>query len=152
MSPIPVQCGCGRSYGQVHAKPRLRFRCHCTQCQSVYGADYSDAVVLRRGQFVVSPDTDLDWVRTIRPSPLIRGLCPGCRRPVLAHFWGVFSIIPVALLPEDVLRPVDHDVYYGTHRQPMRDTVPKHETALSSYLALSLPFLAVLSGCARPVD
>ncbi len=125
--------------------PALRFRCHCTRCQSVYQAPYADALVLRRGQVRLEDPEQVDWMRTMRPSPLVRGLCASCREPVLAHFFAAFSIIPTRLMPKDQVPPVGHDVYYRTRIAGMQDTVPRHDTMIASYLGLALPFARVLA-------
>ncbi|NRA99952.1 MAG: GFA family protein [Rhodobacteraceae bacterium] len=131
--------------------PKLRFRCHCTKCQSVYRAPFSDAVVFRRGQVRLETPGEVDWVRMMRPTPLVRGVCKTCRDPVLAQFYGVFSIIPASILAVDVAPRVSHDIFYRTRVESMGDTVPKHDTMLRSYLGLAVPFVGVLALPGRPI-
>ncbi|QBX99658.1 hypothetical protein E2K80_02065 [Rhodophyticola sp. CCM32] len=140
-----ISCTCGQTKAAVSAMPRLRFRCHCSKCQSTYKGPFADALVFRRGQVHLEDANQVDWIHTMRPSPLVRGICKSCHEPILAHFYFVFSIIPAIAMPGGLVPPVGHDVYYGTRAKALNDGVPKHDTVLGSYLALALPFAGVLA-------
>ena len=145
-------CRCGQSGAVVSVMPRVRFRCHCTKCQSVYKAPFGDGLVFRRSQArPIDPNT-IRWIHTIRVSPLSRGLCKACGDPVLAHLYGIFSIVPARTAAGLELPPVDCDIYYGTRAEDQYDDVPKYFGALKTYLGLTVPFLRVLSSPGRPIE
>lgn len=86
----------------------------------------------------------IKWVRTMRPSPLIRGLCKSCQQPVMGYLYGAISIIPANSTEDIDLPPVACDIYYRTRQADLQDDVPKYESALATYAGLTLPFLGVL--------
>ena len=144
MTGILTDCGCGHTQMRVTVMPKMRFRCHCTKCQGVYNDAYSDALVFRRGQVKpVNPDR-VKWIRTMRITPLIRGLCKSCERPVLAHLYWALSVIPTATVSGIDIPPVSRDLYYRTRVADLGDDVPKHDSALATYAACTLPFAGVL--------
>ena len=151
MSEIVTSCDCGQAKARFSVKPRVRFRCHCTKCQSVYKSAYADALVFRRGQVQIADKDKIKWVHTARPSPLIRGLCKTCDGPVLAHFFGTLSMIPALSVSELELPTVNCDIYYRTRTQDINDGVPKYESALATYAGLTMPFLTVLLSLGRSV-
>lgn len=124
--------------------PKLRFRCHCTKCQQTYQAPYADALFVRRGQAVLAGASDVKWIKTIKHSPLNRGICRGCGAPVLGHFFGAFSIVPAYMVDRSTLPTVQRDIYYVTRVKDLADDIPKHSGHLSSYLGLALPVTGVL--------
>lgn len=135
----------------VSAAPRVRFRCHCTKCQSVYQASFGEGVVLRRGQArPIDPDR-IKWIRTIRGAPLSRGLCRACGDPVIAHLYGVFVVIPARTAPALEQPPVDCDVCNGTRVADQDDDAPKYHGLLGTYAGPALPLLRVLLSPGRPV-
>lgn len=137
---------------EISVAPRMRFRCHCTKCQAVYQDAYSDALVFRRGQVrPVDPDR-VKWIRTMRPSPLIRGLCKSCEQPVLAHLYGALSIVPTATVSGIEPPPVSRDLYYRTRVADIEDGIPKYESALATYVGCTLPFAGVLLSPGRRLE
>lgn len=129
----------------------MRFRCHCTKCQEVYQAPFSDGLVFRRGQVSLIDPGSVKWIKTLRPSPLYRGICASCDRPVLAHLYGLLSIVPAHTVHDLELPEVSRDLYYGTRVADLDDGLPKHETALSTYLGCAFPFTGVLMARGKAV-
>ena len=152
MKKITTSCDCGKANARFSVMPKVRFRCHCTKCQSVYKSAYADALVFRRGQVQIADKEQIKWIRTARPSPLIRGLCKTCDEPVLAHFYGALSMVPARSVSELELPPIDCDVYYRTRSGDINDGVPKYEGALATYAGLTMPFLGVLLSSGRLVE
>ncbi len=144
MKTVTTKCSCGKAGTVVSVSPRTRFRCHCTKCQSVYKSAYADALVFRRGQVQLIDYEAIDWIRTMKPSPLIRGLCRSCEQPVLAHLYGVFSIVPSRTASDLDLPQIECDVFYGTRAADLNDEVPKYVNALTTYMGLTVPFTKVL--------
>ncbi len=144
MKKIATSCDCGKAHARFSVMPKVRFRCHCTKCQGVYKSPYADALVFRRGQVQIADKDQIKWVHTMRPSPLIRGLCKTCDAPVLAHFLGALSIVPALSVSELELPAVDCDIYYRTRTKDLNDDVPKYEGVLATYAGLTMPFLGVL--------
>ena len=129
----------------VSAILKGRFRCHRTICQAVYQAPYADALVLRRGQARPANQGMIKWVRTMRPPPLLRGLCSKCDEPVLAYLYGALAIIPTRTVSGLKIPTIDCDIYYRTRASDLSDGTPKYDGMLSSYVALALPFTRVLA-------
>ncbi|WP_176237735.1 GFA family protein [Roseovarius aestuarii] len=152
MTEIIASCGCRQAGTILSATPRVRFRCHCTKCQAVYRAPYADALVLRRGQARPANQGMIKWVRTKRPSPLVRGLCSKCNEPVLAYLYGVLTIIPTRTVSGLKKPPIDCDIYYRTRASNLDDEIPKHDGMLSSHIALALPLTRVLAMPGRKVS
>ena len=151
MKKFTTQCSCGQAGAEIRVTPRVRFRCHCTKCQSVYRAPFADALVFRRGQVKPIDASKITWIRTMRPSPLSRGLCSACRDPVIAHLYGALSIIPARTANGLEIPSVGYDVYYGTRVEDLDDGVPKYASALRSYLGLALPFTRVITAPGRAI-
>ncbi|MBO9410457.1 MULTISPECIES: GFA family protein [unclassified Ruegeria] len=145
MTQIQTSCSCGQTQVIVKAAPRVRFRCHCTKCQSVYQAPYADALLLRRGQARLADPSTIKWIHTKSPSPLSRGLCKSCGDPMLAYLFGALSVVPARTAQQMELPPVDCDIYYGTRVEDQLDDVPKYSGAVSTYLGLTLPLTRVLA-------
>lgn len=145
MKDIKTTCECGRTHIKLHAAPRVRFRCHCTKCQAVYGAHYADALLFRRGQVRAEEPDSLKWIKTMRPSPLSRGVCRHCDQPMLGLLFGVFNIVPSDRISDLALPPVSCDIYYGTRVRDVTDNIPKHLGAVASYVGLALPVMQVLA-------
>lgn len=152
MTKITINCGCGQAGTVVSVSPRVRFRCHCTKCQTVYKSAYADALVFRRGQVRAADPDKIKWIRTMRPSPLIRGLCCSCDQPVLSHLYGALSIIPAQTATELELPPIDCDIYYRTRTEDLNDNIPKSDGVLAAYIALAIPFVRVLASPGRSVE
>ncbi len=151
MTEIETRCDCGQANALFSVKPRARFRCHCTKCQSVYNSAYADALVFRRGPVRIADKDKIKCVQTARPSPLIRGLCKTCDGPVLAHFSGALSMVPALSVSGLELPPANCDIYYRTRTKDINDVVPKYEGALTTYAGLTMPFLGVLLSSGRSV-
>lgn len=151
MNKIVTDCGCGHAQAVITVLPKLRFRCHCTRCQSIYKAPFADALAFRRGQARLIDPTTVFWKRAMRPSPLNRGLCRSCGRPVLAHLYGAVSIVPTLTLSGVELPPVSYEVYYNTRFAKLDDSVPKHGNVLSSYIACTPSFVGVLLSPGRNI-
>ncbi|WP_353890416.1 GFA family protein [uncultured Aliiroseovarius sp.] len=151
MTDFETRCKCGQTTARFSIKPRARFRCHCTKCQSVYKSSYADALVFRRGQVRIDDSDKIKWVHTKRPSPLIRGLCKTCDAPVLAHFFGALSMVPALSVSGLELPPVNCDIYYRTRTKDIDDDVPKYAGAMATYAGLTMPFLGVLLATGRSV-
>ncbi|MBO9408652.1 GFA family protein [Shimia sp. R9_1] len=153
MQEIKTSCGCGAAGVSIRVAPRVRFRCHCSKCQSVYRAAYADALMFRRGQVKPLDPAKLKWIRTKSPSPLVRGVCRACEAPVVAHLFGGVSIVPAATLPDAssgagasiALPEVACDIYYDTRVQDLSDAAPKYEGALAAYVGLTPSVTKVLA-------
>ena len=145
MSEVIIKCECGHASVSLNAIPRVRFRCHCTKCQSVYRAPYADAMFLRRGQAKLLDNDTIEWVNTKQPSPLVRGICRKCKDPILAHFFGITSIVPTKAVTTHNVPKVTCDIYYKTRVADIDDNLPKYNSAFMSYVGLSLPILGVLA-------
>ncbi len=150
MTVFASVCDCGRVGVDVTSAPSVRFRCHCSICQSVYASAFSDVLVFRRGQVRAIEPTGLKWTRTKTVTPLVRGLCTECNGPVLAHFYGLLSFVPAGAITDLKIPPVAQDIYYGTRRADLTDHVPKTDSLLGAYARLTLPFLKTLALPARP--
>lgn len=151
MAEFRTSCSCGQAGAILSVAPRVRFRCHCTKCQSVYRAPFGDGLVSLRNQAKPIDPDKIEWIHTIRFSPLSRGLCKACGDPVLAHLYGIFSIVPARTAIGLEIPSVDCDIYYSTRAEDQNDDVPKHFGALKTYLGLTVPFLRVLSSPGLPI-
>jgi hypothetical protein len=147
MTDVKTSCGCGRTHIKLDVAPRVRFRCHCRKCQAVYGLPYADALMFRRGQVRPEDPDTLKWIRTIKRSPLVRGLCRHCDQPVLGLLFGTLNIVPAGTVTDqDYALPAPVcDIYYDTRVRDLSDNIPKHVTALSSYIGLTMPVTQVLT-------
>lgn len=152
MGDVQTTCGCGHAGAVVSVQPRVRFRCHCTKCQAVYKAAFGDGLVFRRGQAWPIDPHRIRWIRTIRASPLLRGLCGACGDPVIAHLYGIFAIVPARTAEGLARPPVDCDIYYGSRVQDLHDDVPKYSRAWDTYAGLTGPFMRVLAAPGRAPD
>jgi len=144
-------CSCGKAGVTVLAAPSARFRCHCTICQRVYADNFSDVLVFRRGQLKLIDETQVNWTRTKKVTPLTRALCVHCDAPVMAHFYGLLAFMPKRALADELAPDVSMDIYYDTRVKELLDDVPKSSGLIGAYAGLSLPFLKVLFRPSRPL-
>ena len=79
-------CPCGTVKFQARRPPPVRFFCHCTICQSMYGPPYADITACWRWNLRIE---NVDALRFERrawfPSSIQRGVCKHCDNPVLGH-------------------------------------------------------------------
>ena len=133
-------CQCGSCSFDVHVKPKVRFLCHCTVCQSFTGRPFSDVTVVR-GKDVTLINEDRMSFAKYRPPPNInRGVCLDCHKPIIEY--AGFGPLKVMFIPagnfEDqaVLPEPQMHIFYHRRLADYRDELPKHGGYISSQLAV----------------
>lgn len=142
-------CTCGETKISFSGEPLLRVLCHCRICQEVYGAPFSDFVMLRSQQIIKPIDSSIAFAKHRTPPALSRGVCPSCLKPVvafmpLAPFFGL-AFIPTANLPSEAvtLEPAIHS-FYDRRVKDIEDSLPKVSGYWASQWAVTRRFLSAL--------
>lgn len=143
-----TQCNCGKSHVSFEGEPLFRVHCHCKICQSVYQQPYADFVVISSKQVAGPVDSAIQFKKHRSPPAVNRGVCPHCKKPVLAKLslgpsLGM-AFIPAANFPNSVKLPaaVFH-TFYDRRIADIDDSIPKISGYWSSQLAVTK--LALLS-------
>lgn len=142
-------CPCGETQTSFAGEPLLRVLCHCKICQQVYGAPFSDFVLMRSQQITKPISSNIRFTKHLSPPALNRGVCLSCHKPVLAFmplapFFGL-AFVPTANLPAEamVLEPALH-AFYDRRVQDVNDSLPKVPGYWASQWAVTRRFLSVL--------
>lgn len=141
-TPIAYACPCKTTEFLVNEQPLLRFICHCTICQSVYGKPFADILAFRMGAVTVSGPHPIHFKR-LRPPPAVnRGLCSSCHAPAFGHLallprFG-FTFVPVANAPQGTPLPAPSlHSFYDRRRGDVSDQLPKFSGYWPSQWAVS---------------
>ncbi len=135
--PHNCACSCGSVRLRVTRPPMLRFMCHCTICQTVYGNPYADVTVVRASGVEIEDENLVAFGRHKAPPALDRGLCKSCRQPV-AGFLAVapgfrLAFVPKHMYPaESQILPSTMHIFYGSRTADVDDALPKHNGFWSS--------------------
>lgn len=136
-----AQCMCGACRVQLSKAPGVRFLCHCTICQKLYGRDYADVTVnLARNVEVLTPE-NLRFATYKAPPAVNRGLCKSCDQPVIGFMKTLavpqLAFMQAPVLPQSALtlRPSRH-VHYATRIKDIADDLPKTHGEMTSTLIL----------------
>jgi hypothetical protein len=140
-------CKCSASKLEVRGKLLTRFICHCTICQDLYKAPFSDVSVFWANSVkVIEPDS-VSYKRYRLPPAVARGICCSCGTPVL----GLMTLAPfirIALLPSRSLaqapalpEPSAH-IFYHRRVADAADEAPKFSGYWPSEFAVSTRILA----------
>lgn len=97
-------CSCGKSQVSVSGEPLLRFRCHCTICQAVYGKPYADIIAVKASQVSTPVDPRLVFKKLGSLPAVNRGVCPDCNKPVVG-FLPLLPYFGIAFVPADNFAP-----------------------------------------------
>lgn len=142
-------CECGKSNIAFTGAPVLRFICHCTICQAVYNKPYADIVLLKSSQVLKPADLALEFHKHRRPPAVNRGVCPSCKKPVLAAMplapkFGL-AFIPSSNLPADYALPApSFHTFYNSRVADVNDAAPKISGYWKSQWAVTKGFIAGL--------
>jgi hypothetical protein len=142
-------CACGHGYVEVSGSPVLRFKCHCTICQSVYGKPFADIVALRSNQVARPVSPVLQFRRHRLPPAVSRGTCSSCNKPVvgflpLAPFFGL-AFVPAENFPASVTLPeAALHTFYDRRVADVHDELPKISGYWTSQWAVSSRFMCGL--------
>ncbi len=111
----------------------MRMFCHCTICQSVYGAPFADVTVQWPSRVRVSAaSVPVEYARRRHfPVSVKRGFCPKCQDPIVGYLSP--SPLPVAFVPSqrftDIAAlppPVGH-IFYHSRVDDIDDDLPRIE-------------------------
>lgn len=135
-------CACGAATFVVNAKPRARFLCHCTICQSVYRKPYADVTVLLAGEIALPTGHAIQFRKYRLPPALRRGTCSSCGHPVLGFLrlapFARLAFVPSANYPEQALLPdPSTHIFYDNRIADVEDALPKHSGYWRSELAVT---------------
>lgn len=149
---IEGSCECGAVRIEAKRVPAVRFNCHCTTCQQIYGAPFADIAALWSHQVrVVEGASHLDYKRYRRfPTSVKRGFCQSCDRPVVGHLTVPPSFItfcPVAVFGDSVALPESAGhIFYQSRVTDVDDELPKVSGFWRSELAATSWMLPRLLG------
>ncbi len=141
-------CPCGESGFSYHGTPVLRFFCHCSICQQVYGKPFADIVALRSKQIALPPENDIEFSKHRLPPAVNRGVCKSCNRPVAGFLPVVpgfgLAFIPAANLPAAELPEPSMHNFYHRRVADINDELPKVSGYWKSQWAVTASFLTAL--------
>lgn len=146
---INTSCQCGQSTVAFTGPAVLRFICHCSICQKVYNKPYADIVLLKSSQVLKPADLALVFHKHKRPPAVNRGVCPSCKRPMLATMplapgFGM-AFIPADNIPKGTALPEpSFHTFYNSRVADVDDASPKVGGYWKSQWAVSKGFLAGL--------
>lgn len=148
-------CPCGASRFVVTARPRARFLCHCTICQSVYRKPYADATALWAGEVALPEGHTIQFKKYRLPPALSRGTCSACGAPVVG-FLRLAPFVRLAFVPsanypdQSVLPDPGIHMFYNRRVADINDAIPKHSGYWrSQWAATTLVMSALFHGPAR---
>lgn len=142
-------CTCGAGHVEFSGSPVLRFKCHCTICQSVYGKPFADIVALRSNQVARPVSPVLRFRRHRLPPAVSRGTCPSCNKLVvgflpLAPFFGLAFVPAENFLKSVNLPEAELHSFYDRRVADVDDELPKISGYWRSQWAVSRRFLGAL--------
>ena len=147
-------CSCGKSTLGITSRPFARFVCHCTICQSVYGAPFADITLLWAKNVSLPDAHNIQFKKYRSPPALSRGTCASCGLP-LVGFLAVAPLVRLAFIPTQnypesyVLPQVSMHIFYHSRIADVNNYLPKYSGYLRSQLAVTkLIFGAGFSGAA----
>lgn len=152
MTGITGQCECGHSSFELDRGPHVRFFCHCTICQQIYGDKFSDVSVTPIRNVHLAAEHHAQKRKFKKFLALDRMICEDCGKPLIS-FMHWLPGFPLAMIPTrnlgdqgKTLKPSMH-LYYGTRVEDVDDDLPKYKTAVGSMMACTPSFIgAMLKG------
>ena len=150
-----TQCNCGKTKVSFSGEPLFRVHCHCSICQSVYQQPFADFVVLSTKQIQSPVDPAIQFKKHRSPPAVNRGLCPHCKKPVLAKLSlgpGIgMAFIPAANFPNSTKLPAAaFHTFYDRRVADIDDHTPKINGYWPSQLAVTKLALSSILGLKRP--
>jgi hypothetical protein len=143
------KCSCGAARIALAKPPKYRFYCHCTICQSVYRAPFSDAMFINAKAVTVETPNALYFKRYRPGQALERGRCTTCDDPVIAMadlpFNAQLAFVPARIFDDqDQLPEAAVHIHYGTRQADIDDDLPKRNSPFASQMALTGPLIRAL--------
>jgi hypothetical protein len=141
MSLMQARCSCGAVVLDVDKPPAVRLFCHCTICQSVYGAPFSDITAQWPGDVRVNEaSVPVSYIRRrYFPVSVKRGVCPECNDPIIGQMKP--SPLPLTFVPsaryvdQDIVPAAVGHIFYDSRVDDIDDDLPKVEGFIRSELA-----------------
>lgn len=132
---VTCYCSCGDARLDLATRPRTRFLCHCTICQSVYRDAYADATIVRRG--TIRRYENVEFKRHRAPPSLSRGTCVSCGEPVVGML-AMLAFVPARIFPQEecLPEPAMH-IFYHSRQADAQDELPKHSGYFASEWAVT---------------
>lgn len=132
VSEIEMECNCGVISFLPEAKPFSRFVCHCDLCQAYMGQDYNDESFFLESQVSIVKPEQIEFRKNYSAkSPLSRGTCKICKKPVVSIAKSPihkFILVPseLALTHNVELPSVCAHVFYHRRKVELNDQTPKY--------------------------
>ena len=128
-------------------EPLLRFRCHCTICQGVYGKPYADIVAVRSSQISQPVDPKVVFRKLSAPPAVNRGVCPDCNKPVvgflpLVPYFGIAFVPADNFAPDTILPQPAFHTFYDKRTEDVDNRYPKISGFIPSQWAVLSKVLA----------
>ena len=142
-------CTCGESTFQVKNKPKVRFSCHCTICQSLYKQAFANFTVVPAKDVVLDNAQKIKFSKYRLPPALNRGVCASCGKPTIA-FLHIAPLLKLAFIPSNTfsdqasLPATGGHIFYHSRAQDVVDQLPKISGYWRSEWAVSKAIMAGL--------
>lgn len=100
---IVAKCGCGAFEFKTDGQPILQLVCHCADCRSATGNDYSTIVFFDKADYEVAGDDELVGFTSDLGNNTLRRACAKCGDVMIDESTGFPTLIGV--MAERILPP-----------------------------------------------
>lgn len=142
-------CLCGASQFVVTARPRVRYLCHCTICQTVCRKPYADITALRADYVTLIEGHKIQFKEYRKPPAVRRGTCSSCGSSVV-DFMSPMPFVRLAFVATDtypdqaILPPPKMHIFYHRRVADVPDALPKYSGQWRSQLAATPLIISVM--------